>query len=165
VTPRPPAGARALRDWLAIPDAIEAALRGRSARELDARGGKQAWSPREAAHHLVEANLIATSIVLAALGTDGGRYDWTWVQPNTAWTRRMGYERVAVRPALAALRAVGRHLAAVLQAADGGLSRTVELWDAPGAPTYRKSVAQLLADEVAHAKEHLGELPRRARRA
>ena len=40
-------------------------------------------------------------------------------------------------------------------------------WDAPGAPHYRKTVARILRDEVAHAREHLADVTRgrgRARR-
>jgi len=150
---------KVLRDWLAIPDRIEAAVRARPGRSVDVRGGTNDVSMRETAHHLVEANLVAVSMVIAALGTDGGRFDWTWLMPNTAWMRRLRYERVPVAPSIAALRAVGRHVAGVIEATGDGLQRRVELWDSPGAPHYSKTVAQILEMEVAHAREHLGELP------
>ncbi len=158
-------GRPVLRNWLAIPDRIEAAVRARPGRALDLRGGPNDCSMRETAHHLVEANLVAVSMVIAALGTDGGRFDWTWLMPDTAWMRRLRYERVPVAPSVAALRAVGRHVAGVLEATGDGLRRKVELWDAPGAPHYTKTVEQILAMEVAHAREHLGEQTRPRRRA
>ena len=46
-----------LREWLALPAHLQAAVVGRSAAELDARRDPQSLSPRETVHHLVEANL------------------------------------------------------------------------------------------------------------
>lgn len=120
-------------------------------------------SVRETVHHLVEANLIASNIVIAALAKSGIAYDWTWVTPGGQWMERLGYGRVGVGPAIATLTGLTRHLAAVLSVTGDGLERTVRLRDAPRAPQYTKTVREILADEVDHAEEHLGTLPARRR--
>ena len=114
-------------------------------------------SIRETVHHLVEANLVAASIMIAALGKSGCVYDWSWLVPDGAWTERMGYARVPIGPALATLRALVEHVAAIIAASDG-LGREVQLLDSPGAVLYTKTVEGLLRQEVEHAAEHLRSL-------
>ena len=99
--------------------------------------------------------------MIAALANSGSAYDWTWVMPGGPWMQRLGYDKAPVEPALSTLAALVRHLAAILDATGDGLQRTIQLYDAPGAPRYTKTVEQILADEVNHAREHLAALPRR----
>jgi hypothetical protein len=123
-------------------------------------------SIRETVHHLVEANLVASNIVIAALAKSGSTYDWTWVNPGGPWISRLGYSRAPIGPALSTLESLTRHFAALFSVVGDGLKRTVKLYDSPGAPHYTKTVAQLLLDEVNHAREHLEALPqRRGRRS
>jgi hypothetical protein len=58
---------------------IEEAIAGLSATELDLSAGFDAMSPRETVHHLVEANIVASSIIIAALGASGSTFDWSWL--------------------------------------------------------------------------------------
>jgi hypothetical protein len=69
--------AKTVEAWAALPGRIRRAVANLSSRDLDRRGGSEGWSIRGYAHHLVEANLIASNIVLAALGKPGCRYDWS----------------------------------------------------------------------------------------
>jgi hypothetical protein len=154
----------ALDAWLEIPSRLEAAAAGRSARALDRRGGEHGWSPRETIHHLVEANLVAAGMIIAAMGKSGSTFDWTWLNPDRAWMRRLGDDRAPVAPAIAALRAVGRHLGGLVRAARGARSRTVVLFDTPGGRRYRRTVEAILREEAGHAAEHLAAL-REATRA
>jgi hypothetical protein len=148
-----------VREWLEIPTRIEDAIPGLPVRALDLRGGSEGWSIREYVHHLVEANLVASNIVLAALATNGKiRYDWSWVWPSAAWMQRVGYTTAAIRPALALLRALGRHFAALLRGGEDALARSVRLLDAPGAVPYRRTVRRVLAEEVQHANKHLRDI-------
>jgi hypothetical protein len=145
--------------WMAIPDRLRKVARGLSEARLDDRGGPDRMTIRETVHHLVEANLVASNIVIAALANSGSSFDWTWVNPNASWMRRLGYDKAPVGPAISTLAALTRHLAAILSVTPGGLRRTVQLNDAPGAPRYTKTVRQILGDEVNHAREHLEALP------
>jgi hypothetical protein len=123
-------------------------------------------SIRETVHHLVEANLIASNIIIAALANSGSTYDWTWVNPGGTWIQRLGYGKAPIGPAISTLDSLTRHFAGLLSVLGDGLERRIELYDSPGAPHYTKTIAQILLDEVNHAREHLEALPpRRSGRA
>jgi hypothetical protein len=149
-----------LRAWLEISHAIDKALEGLREDGLDLRGGPDGWSIRETVHHLVEANLVASNIVIAALARNGGVYDWSWLNPDAAWMQRMGYSTAPIRPALDALQALCEHVTALIRGIPDGLRRQVQLLDAPGAELYTKTVEDLLRQEVEHAEEHLGTVAR-----
>lgn len=152
-----PAGA--LERWMQVPRDIERAIAGLAEADLDLRSGEE-MSIRETVHHLVEANLVASGIMIAALGRSGCTFDWSWLIPDGEWTRRMGYARVGVGPAIETLDALSRHLGGVIRATADGSRREVMLIDAPGDKPYARSVEQLLQMEVDHAREHLGEVAR-----
>ncbi len=151
--------AAALQAWRAIPAEIEKAIQGLSEDALDLRGrtdgGTDGMSIREIVHHLVEANLVASNIMIAALAKSGCTYDWSWLMPNASWMKRMGYDRAPVHPAFATLRALCEHIAGLISATADGFGREVRLLDAPGAELYTKTVEGLLRQEVEHAEEHL----------
>lgn len=146
--------AETLRAWLTIPRDIEKALEGLPEDGLDLRDG-DGLSIRETVHHLVEANLVASNIMIAALATNGCIYDWSWVNPNASWMQRVGYTTAPVRPALETLRALCEHIAGLIKASSDGFARKVQLLDAPGAALYTKTIEGVLRQEIEHAEEHL----------
>jgi hypothetical protein len=143
------------RTWASIPRRIRGAVSGLSARDLGLRGGSEGWSIREYVHHLVEANLVASNIVLAALGKPGCAYDWSWVMPDAGWMKRLGYDRMPIEPALRMLEHLCAHVATVVRVAPGGLAGKVRLVDAPGAKPYGRTIQQILEEECEHAQRHL----------
>ncbi len=147
--------AEVLRAWSRIPGNIEKALERLPDEDLDLRGGPDGWSIRETVHHLVEANLVASNIMIAGLAKSGCVYDWSWVTPDASWMQRVGYNTAPVRPALEALQALCEHMAGLIRATSDGFLRQVQLLDAPGAKLYTKTVEDLLAQETEHAEEHL----------
>ena len=147
--------AAALQGWLAIPGRIEKALDGLAEADLDLRGGEAQWSIRETVHHLVEANLVASNIIIAGLGKSGCIYDWSWLWPNTAWNQRLGYGTAAVRPALDTLRALCEHIAGLIRTHSDGFQREVQLLDSPGAKLYTRTITDILLQEIKHVDEHL----------
>jgi hypothetical protein len=147
--------AKAVEAWLRIPGSIEKAIEGLHGDALDIRGGADGWSIRESVHHLVEANMVASNIMIAALAKSGCTYDWSWVTPDASWMRRVGYSKAPIRPALDALRALCQHISGLISATSDGLRREVRLFDAPGADLYTKTVEEILRQEVEHAEEHL----------
>jgi hypothetical protein len=151
--------------WMALAPELRRAVRGLSAERLDARAGPEGLSARETGHHLVEANLVASNIVIAALARSGCAYDWSWLTPDRSWTRRLGYDKAPIGPALSTMSALTRQIGALLSVGSGRLDRTVRLRGSSGAPPQRKTIGQLLSDEVAHAREHLDRLGRRPARA
>jgi hypothetical protein len=148
---------RVLDEWLRLPETIEKATAGTTDDEMDRRV-RNAMSPRETVNHLVEANIVACSMMIAALGASGSTYDWSWLYPNSAWIERMGYGKAPVEPALAALKGLCRHFANLINARPDALRCEVRLFDSPGAETYTLSVAAILQQELDHAAEHLGDL-------
>ncbi len=150
--------AAVVSQWSGIPERIRRSISGLKGADLRTRGGSEGWSVAEYVHHLVEANLIASHIVLAALGKPGCTYDWSWVTPDRSWMARLSYDRAPVEPAVRLLGALTRHVSSLVTLAPGALSRHVELLDAPGTPTRRSTVAKVLRAEVEHATHHLGDI-------
>jgi len=149
---------RTIKTWSSIPSRIRRATAGLEERNLDLRGGSEGWSIRETVHHLVEANLVASNIVLAALGRPDCRYDWSWVTPDTGWMKRLGYDKAPLEPALGLLDALCAHVATVLEHAPAGLRRTVRLLDTPDGRLRRRTVRKVLAEECDHARHHLRDI-------
>lgn len=150
-----PESREVLAAWNRVPRTIDNAIRGLKEKDLDQRGGSEGWSIRETVHHLAEANLVASNIVIAALAMNGYNYDWTWVNPSKAWMRRVGYGTAPVEPAIETLQALCRHISGLVAAKPGALTRRVKLNDAPGATRYVMTVEKILWQEVTHAAEHL----------
>src|SRR3989442_15352320 len=144
-----------LHRWLCLAGTIEKAIDGLAESDLDLRGGVEGWSIRETVHHLVEANLIASNIMIAALAKSGCVYDWSWVNPNRSWMNRLGYNTAAVGPALQTLRTLTEHIARLIGTHSDGLLRKVQLLEAPGAKPHTETVKDLLVEQIEHAEGHL----------
>jgi DinB superfamily len=144
--------------WAKIPADIRKSIRGLSGTDLDRRGGSEGWSIREYVHHVVEANMVASTMVIAALANNGGEFDWTWVNPNEAWMKRVGYDKADVRAALRVLATLCDYIAGIVAAQPGMLERYVRLNDSPGAKRYNATVEKILKDEREHANHHLADI-------
>lgn len=151
----PTALEHSLAEWKRIPTRVGKSIRGLTESELDLKGGSDEWTIRENVHHLVEANLVAANMIVAALVTDGGYFDWTWVNPNKSWMRRVGYDSAGIAPAMKLLRALSQHITALITNRPKAFSRTVQLSDTPDGPRYVMTVEGILQQEVEHADEHL----------
>lgn len=147
-----------LSEWLEVSRSLEFALESLTEDDLNCRGGPNGWSIRETVHHLVESNLVACTIVIAAAGTGGCRFDCSWLNPDRAWIQRMGYDRWAVAPALEVLSASCRYVSALLSAAPDALRREITLLGAPGTEPCPMTVEQMIRLEVEHAQHHLREI-------
>jgi len=145
----------ALQGWLSLAETIEKAIDGLAESDLDLRSGVEGWSIRETVHHLVEANLIASNILIAALANSGCVYDWSWVNPDKSWMHRLGYDEAPRGPALQTLRKLSEHLAGLIGTHSDGLLRKVQLLDAPGAKPHTETVRDLLVEQIEHAEGHL----------
>lgn len=149
---------KTLRAWAGIPRKTRRAVSGLSAQELKWRGGSEGWSIREQVHHLVEANLVASNIVLAILGRPGCKYDWSWVIPDERWMKGLGYDRAPLEPALELMEALCAHVAAIVGRAPGSMTQHVRLLDSPGAKLRRRTLEQVLNDQCEHVQHHLREI-------
>ena len=147
-----------LAAWSSIPRKLRRAVAGLSPRELRTRGGSDGRSVREYTHHLVEANLVAATIVLAALGKQGSRYDWSWLIPDEKWMQWLRYDRAPLEPAIRLLEALCVHISGIVENAPGGMRRQVRLVSSPRGRTARRSVRQILEEECEHARHHLRDI-------
>lgn len=140
--------------WKAIPRQVELVLAGGS---LDEPYGPDHFglTRRSFVHHLAEANVVAASIIIAALGSPGSTYDWSWMMPFGAWIERLDYAHKPLEPSLRLLDALNAYVAAQIEPLPDGLAREVLLRDAPGAELRRVTVAEILRQEIDHVREHL----------
>ena len=130
---------------------------GLSEEELDRGRGKSGMTIRETVHHVAEANVVAASIVIAALGSPGCVYDWSWMMPFGKWMERLRYDRKPIAPALRLIESLNAYVASQLEPLEDGLDRTVRLRDEPGAEPHEVKVAEVLLQEVDHARHHVEE--------
>jgi hypothetical protein len=148
---------RALEAWRSIPAVVHGLIGGRSEKELDRRPDGASMSIRETVHHIVEANTVAASIVIAALGSPGCVYDWSWMMPFGEWMERLAYDRKPIAPALRLLEALNAYVVAQVEPLADGLQRRVRLRDEPGAKLRSVTVAEVLLQEAKHVREHVKE--------
>ena len=154
----PRASVQPLSDWLQVSRTIEILLEGLTEDDLNLRGGPNGWSVRENVHHLVESNLVACTIVIAAVGTGGCTFDCSWLNADRAWVERMGYSREAMAPAIEVLSASCRYASALLGATPDALRHEIKLLGAPGTEPYLMTVEQMISLEVEHGRHHLQEI-------
>ena len=147
-----------LKSWRQIPLDVEETVSELSKAQLSKRKTPESMSAHETVHHVAEANIVAASMIIAAIGKDGATYDWSWLYPNLDWVKRMGYAKASIEPAIAMLRALNEHIANLVKANPKVLTRKVTLFDTPGGETYTMTVEEIMRHEVSHADEHLGEL-------
>ena len=81
----------ALAAWTSIVPLVQGLVAGLSEAELDRRPDARTMTVRETVHHLAEAGVVAGSIVIAALGSPGSVYVWSWMLPFGRWMELMRY--------------------------------------------------------------------------
>lgn len=119
----------ALEAWKGIIERVHGLLEDCADEDLDQRCDSSSMSIRETVHHIVEANVVAASIVLAALGSPGCIYDWSWMLPFGEWLERLRYDRKPLAPSLRLLEALNAYVVAQVEPLPDGLQRTVQLRD------------------------------------
>ena len=146
-----------LRSWQRIPGQVKKTIRGLSREELALRKDKNAMSVHDTVHHVAEANIVAASMIIAAIGKDGSTYDWTWLYPNLEWIERMGYAKVPIKPVVGMLDCMNEHIANLVRVNPKVLKRKVTVFDTPDGERYTMTVEQIMKHEIDHALEHLKE--------
>ena len=152
----PEDGRNALAAWRSIVPLVNGLVEGRSEAELDRKPDGSPFTVREIVHHIAEANIVAASIVIAALGSPGSVYDWSWMLPFGKWMERMRYGHKPLMHSLRLLEALNEYVAAQIEPLEDGLERRVQLRDEPGGALREVTVADVLLQEADHAREHAG---------
>ena len=141
-----------------IPGKLTTAVADIPTEKLDIVGGKSNMSLRETVHHLVEANIVAASMMIAALGSDRATYDWSWLWPGRDWCDRMRYEAVPLDAAITTLDGLIHHIVNIINVRPDAAERKVSVHDLPGETPYFRTVAEILQQEANHVDEHLAEI-------
>lgn len=113
---------------------------------------------RRYVHHIVEANLIASHVILFALAKPGCIYDWSWVTPDKDWMIRLSYDSAPIGQAVHLLEALSRHLSNLIVLNPRSLKQSVNLLDIPGGVPRKSTIERLLQDEVSHANNHIADI-------
>jgi len=148
----------ALKSYEQIPAKITTALAKIPADKLDLRSGNSDMSLRETVHHLVEANIVAASMVIAALGSEKATYDWSWLWPGRDWCDRMRYDAVPLDASVTTLNGLVQHITNLIRVRDDAASRKVSVHDLPGETPYFRTLAEIIDQEGKHVDEHLDEI-------
>ena len=148
----------ALTAYEQIPAKIASAIARIPSDKLDSSGGTSEMSLRETIHHLVEANIVAASMMIAALGSAKATYDWSWLWPGRDWCDRMHYDAVPLDASVATLNGLVQHIANIVHLRDDAALLKVSVHDTPGATPYFLTIAQIIDKEAKHVDEHLGEM-------
>jgi hypothetical protein len=144
-----------IAEWKTIPRLLDGVI---SAGNLDEPYGPEKFglTRRQTVHHIAEANVVAAGIIIAALGSPGCTFDWSWMMPFGPWLARLDYAHKPIEPARQLLEALNVYVAAQIAPLPDGLSREVLLRDAPDAELRRVTVADVLRQEIDHVREHVG---------
>ena len=92
--------------------------------------------------------------MIAGMGASGSTYDWSWMYPNVAWAKRMGYSTAPVRPAIETLKALTGYFSILLDDEEK-LSHQVNLLNSPGSELQSTTVRDVILQEIEHAHMHL----------
>jgi hypothetical protein len=141
-----------------IPEKITAALARAPADKLEIRCAGSQMSLRETVHHIVEANIVAASMLIAALGSDRATYDWSWLWPGRDWCDRMRYDAVPLDAAITTLNGLIRHIVNMINVRPDAAERKVSVHDLPGETLYFRTIPEILHQEAKHVDEHLAEI-------
>jgi hypothetical protein len=143
----------AIVEWRSIVQLVRGAVAVLPEGGLERVSSSTGMTVREQVHHIVEANIVAASIVIAALGMPGATYDWSWMMPFGEWMDRLDHRSRPIEPSLELLDALNRWIAAVVEQLPDGLEREVVL--KVGDNLSKTTVAKVLLDEAEHAKGHV----------
>jgi hypothetical protein len=147
-----------LRSWRRIPRQVEKTVKGMSKSQIIGRKKRDGMTAHETVHHIAEANIVAASMIIAAIGKDGTTYDWTWLYPNLDWVRRLGYAKVPIAPVMRVLDCLNEHIANLVRANPKVLKRKVTVSDTSDGEKYTMTVEEIMQHETTHALDHLKEV-------
>jgi hypothetical protein len=106
---------RIIVEYVAGLDRLEAVLKGLADAGLDVARAEGKWTIREIIHHVVDAEVIWSVGLKAALGNSGCTFDISWYPPDNAWAGTMEYARLPVANAIEFLRATRNHTAQLVK--------------------------------------------------
>lgn len=149
-----------LKEYLQLPERLEAAIAGLSESDLDLTIG-EGWSIRQYVHHTVEGELMWQIFLRAIVGRDGIEFPIAWYfgLPQEEWARRWAYDKRPLAPTLALFRASTASLAELLR------NMAPEAWNHSGLVTWpgaeketRLTVRDILLIHIRHMDQHTADI-------
>ena len=147
-----------LEQYTIMPDELVAALAGLSDSDLDLKRKDDAWTIRQIAHHIVDADEMTKTIIKAALGDSGCAFGLEWYDPNNKWATTLQYAARPVEPAIEVLRANHREMEELLRSLDDCWARYVLLKRFKDSDVRELTVSQLIQSQTSHAFHHIEQI-------
>ncbi|UCC49349.1 MAG: DinB family protein [Gemmatimonadota bacterium] len=153
-----------LTQYAAGPDGLDDALGGLSEPDLDIALEEGKWTIRQLVHHIVDADTLAKTMIMAALGNSGCRYDQRWYDTRNTFAETLDYANRSVAAAIAVFHANRHHLDQLLRHLPDALDRSViVMWEKE--PEGKElTVSYLVRGQTWHAEHHTEQI-REIRRA
>lgn len=147
-----------LTQYAAGPDDLEDALRGLSEPDLDIALKEGKWTIRQLIHHIVDADALAKTMIIAALGNSGCTYDQRWYDTRNTFAETLDYANRPVAAAIALFRANRHHLEQLLRHLPEALDRYVNVkWEKE--PEGKEvTVSYLVRGQTWHAEHHTDQI-------
>ncbi len=137
---------------------VEAALAGLSEAGFDLTRGPGEWSIRQIVHHLAESESLILLTLKSALAQSGSTYIRN-PYDQAQWAEELAYEKCAIEPSLALIKASRQHLAHLMQHIPDYSERYVFLKFASQEDEGSKLVVGDLLDGMnRHLAEHCAEI-------
>ena len=144
-----------LKQYLRLPERLEAAIAGLSESNLDLRG--EGWSIRQYVHHTVEGELMWQLYLRAIVGTNGIEFpiQWYFSLSQEQWAQHWASDKRLIEPTLALFRASTRSLAELLSCVEPEVWMHFGLVTWPGASqATRLTVREILLIHIGHMDQH-----------
>jgi len=109
------------------PEQLAVALSGLSESQLDLSRAEGKWTVRQIVHHIVNTEDLWETIIKAALGNTGCKFDISWVIPDNIAAVPLDYANRPIHDAVELFKAERRHIANMVKHLPNARERSVLL--------------------------------------
>jgi hypothetical protein len=151
----------ALSGYLDGASEFEAAVLCLDQAALDVAPAPGAWTARQIVHHVVDGDVLWAVCIKMALGGSQVAFSlpWYWDKEQDQWAHDWGYDRRAVAPSLALLRAHHEHVVQLIRAVPGAWQRPIQVcW--PDGTMQAFTPGAVVEMHTGHVLQHLDEIRR-----
>jgi hypothetical protein len=147
-----------LQQYADLPLQLKKALHGLSVTDYSLAREKGKWTIREIVHHLVDADYLVHTLILAALGNSGCVYDQTWYKCDNSWVQILKYQQRSIDLATSLFKANHQSLVELLKILPECLEQYIILrWEKDPQGT-KTTVEQLIRSRIHHTRHHIDQI-------
>lgn len=150
---------KALTQYAAGPDLLEAALSGLSEADLDLAADHDCWTIRQIVHHIADGDELWKFCIKAALGNPQGPFslEWYWDRPQVDWASDWAYDRLSIATSLQLLRTSRRQIVELLQQSPQAWQKSIQVkW--PHRTAEQVTIGYVLEMQAAHVGGHIEDI-------